>query len=199
MEHGPIFILGKKFDSSVNQYNRVHSDPTNTNSSNSYNSKHGESLLYDYIDANKLGSLNESYIYPSIQSTRSNDEYSNSNRSNFVSLASSPPLSTSPFSLQDKSLASLKQKADYCIVDELSTSSSNASYLKSKIMMSDLYQLQYLNLQKTTVEQEIQSILWFTYRKDFTALNGNLKYTSDCGWGCMLRSAQMLIGQGEYY
>lgn len=44
------------------------------------------------------------------------------------------------------------------------------------------------------IRSDIQSRLWFTYRKGFVQI-GNTNFTSDRGWGCMLRCGQMVIGQ----
>ncbi|XP_043462794.1 cysteine protease ATG4B [Leptopilina heterotoma] len=46
------------------------------------------------------------------------------------------------------------------------------------------------------IRKNIQSKLWFTYRKNFVPIGGfGSTFTSDKGWGCMLRCGQMVLGQ----
>ena len=43
----------------------------------------------------------------------------------------------------------------------------------------------------------LKNIPWLSYRKDFDQIKQNDKiYTSDAGWGCMLRTSQMILAQG---
>jgi len=42
--------------------------------------------------------------------------------------------------------------------------------------------------------KKFYSLFWFSYRKDFASINP-ASYTSDVGWGCMLRSGQMMLAR----
>jgi len=54
--------------------------------------------------------------------------------------------------------------------------------------------VQYDSVELEEIKNDLQTRLWFTYRKNFANIGGNGP-TSDQGWGCMLRAGQMMIAE----
>src|SRR5690606_38919333 len=54
---------------------------------------------------------------------------------------------------------------------------------------------------KEEVLSDISSRFWLSYRKDFPPISPLYNYTTDAGWGCIMRSGQMLLAQAfsHYY
>ncbi|CAN0325123.1 unnamed protein product, partial [Discosporangium mesarthrocarpum] len=53
----------------------------------------------------------------------------------------------------------------------------------------------YTELREEERRWDLFSTMWITYRSGFPRMEP-YGYTDDSGWGCMLRSAQMLMAQG---
>lgn len=62
------------------------------------------------------------------------------------------------------------------------------------IMLGKTYELNDIG-DKELFRRSFSSLLWFTYRRGFPPLP-SCNLTTDSGWGCMLRTGQMLLAQG---
>ncbi|KAI6653288.1 Cysteine protease ATG4A [Oopsacas minuta] len=52
----------------------------------------------------------------------------------------------------------------------------------------------YLPQEKPEFISDVNSLLWFSYRKGFKPIGGSGNLKSDTGWGCCYRCGQMLMG-----
>ena len=59
-----------------------------------------------------------------------------------------------------------------------------------------IFDVKYLKQEELL--NKLKNIPWFSYRENFDQIKDeqNVIYTSDAGWGCMLRSSQMILAQG---
>ncbi|XP_029914237.1 cysteine protease ATG4D isoform X2 [Myripristis murdjan] len=78
---------------------------------------------------------------------------------------------------------SLKQKSHF-------NKSSPVTMLGHSYLLS-------LQLDREHFRRSFTSLLWLTYRRGFTKLGG-CSLTTDSGWGCVLRTGQMLLAQGLF-
>jgi cysteine protease ATG4 len=69
-------------------------------------------------------------------------------------------------------------------------------FKKSEIFLFDKF---YQSKESSQFKEEINLIIYFSYRSDFIPIDYNNQiWTTDCGWGCMIRASQMIFAKCIY-
>lgn len=98
---------------------------------------------------------------------------------------------------------SLRNFMEYCVIalNEASGSScSNRFDLSTCDRPVWLLGQQYILPQEAeNLVDDVKSRLWITYRRNFPPIDDNLRYTTDRGFGCMIRCGQMVLANALIY
>ena len=155
---------------------------------NNYNNNNNRSFNNYYNNINQVNNLNQKNTF---NNNNFNSNFSNSNI-NFI-----------------KTLAVLKSSNDQNWKDNLKSFVSSLYYNdfsfspKFNKDISNIYPLYIFNKELNKVIRDeitypLNSFLYMSYRSGFINLSniGCKDFTSDCGWGCMLRCCQMMLSKG---
>lgn len=98
---------------------------------------------------------------------------------------------------------SLNNLMEYCVI-ALNEASSSGCSNKFDLSTSDkpvwLLGEQYdLPQDAEKLMNDVQSKLWITYRKNFPPIDEGSRYTTDRGFGCMIRCGQMVLANAFLY
>ena len=113
-----------------------------------------------------------------------------------ISILSSKNQSISFWKALKLKLSNLKYKIIFN--HNIFTTSNNITNLSNKVTKDiQIFDEQFNDHDKLI--NRLKNIPWFSYRENFQQIKQNeIIYTSDSGWGCMLRCAQMIFAQGLY-
>lgn len=147
-------------------------------------SKKSYESMFSVISKNDNNSNNENEI-------KRNDSYDSQ-----ISTLSSKNQSISFWKALKLKLSNLKHKIIFN--HNIFTTTNNITNLSNKVTKDiQIFDEQFSDHDKLI--NRLKNIPWFSYRENFQQIKQNeIIYSSDSGWGCMLRSAQMIFAQGLY-
>ena len=154
----------------------------NIQSGKSYNSMFSFSIVSKYGDNNLFNS-------------DSDNSLSNSNPSDKEMRTSDIINNISIWEAIKQQLSNFKNQIifNFNIFTGLKNFNLNSQDLPEKIQIFD----EKYSKQDEKLINLLKNIPWFSYRKDFYQIKEkDVIYTSDAGWGCMLRASQMILSQG---
>ena len=194
--------------SKLNLNNNNNSDNENNNSDNEEN--HKDKLKNKNIINDIEDDVNKSYnsmfsfaIVPNnVDHNKFGKEIKNDNKNlkeSNLDIRSSDSSSTkiSIWETIKQQISNFKNQIifNYNIFTGLNNLKLNAPGLPKEMQIFD----EIYSKQDEKLINRLKNIPWFSYRKDFEQIKDKDKiYTSDAGWGCMIRASQMILAQGLY-